>query len=85
MNSDDWEKGAGVTCGSCGQETWRLVAGTCPACYRKAEVKTAEELEVKSMRRYYTSQLRRGTISLAAMRGNRLGDTGRGAAGSPHP
>ena len=69
---NDWERSGGTFC-SCGSEVVRLIGGLCPQCHEKAEEERARKAGDKVERRYYKDQLRKGTISLAQMRGGRLG------------
>jgi|GEM_PF-1883271 len=49
----NWEKAKGILCPSCGQETHRLLATEetprCLACFRKAEERRDQELEMKAL------------------------------------
>lgn len=68
----EWEDAAGPICPKCGNETQRMVNGQCIICYKTMVAKKEEEQEERSMRRYYTRALQKGTVSLQQMRENRL-------------
>lgn len=69
---DNWERARGIQCPSCHRETLQLIMGVCPTCARKDEMARDKQLEEKTMRRYYQRQLRKGVISLRALRENLL-------------
>ena len=71
----DWDRAEGVACPKCGQEALRLADGMCNFCWNKADAVTVEEMEDKSMKAYYSRELRKGTISVTQMREGRLADT----------
>ena len=68
----EWDKAAGVTCPSCGQETFRTVDGSCLQCYNDKVAEREKKVEARAERRYYKDGLKKGTISLAQMRKGRL-------------
>lgn len=68
MMIDDWERAGGINCPKCHQEVVRIINGLCPQCHHAREKADAEQVEDKTMRRYYKRGLRRGTISLGQMR-----------------
>lgn len=72
MNQNEWDKTLGITCPNCGKEALRMIAGICLQCYRDKVAEREKIKEDKAERRYYTEQLRKGTISLAQMREGRL-------------
>ena len=68
MDAKEWEQAQGVECPKCHREALRLITGTCPECARVFEAQTAEQMEDKAERRYYTARLRKGDISLRQLR-----------------
>ncbi len=73
LNDSDWDRAGGQHCPQCKAEIVRLVSGLCPQCHQEAEAERARKLEDRTERRYYSDQMRKGTISLAQMREGRLG------------
>lgn len=73
MTEADWDAAGGLECPNCHNETVQLLDGLCPSCYRDRESQQAEKLEDRAERRYYTDQLRKGTIRLSDMKAGRLG------------
>lgn len=72
---ENWEKGRGVECPKCRQETLRLIDGVCPNCNRESDRVRDESIEDREMRRYYRRELNKGTISVGQMREGKLADT----------
>jgi len=68
MNSEDWDKAGGIFCRRCHQETVRVFNGLCLSCHQGDDAKKAEDMEMKSKRRYIRAHLARGDISLREIR-----------------
>lgn len=73
--SDNWEKSGGLFCSRCHGEVVRLINGLCPRCHGEDEKEIAGKMAMRAEKRYFTDQLRKGTISLADLREGRLGDS----------
>lgn len=72
MSIKEWNGAGGVLCPECGEETLRIIDGTCVQCYNRKVAERERKLEDKRERRYYKDALREGTISLRQMREGRL-------------
>lgn len=72
MSTNEWNDAQGVVCPKCGEETFRLIDGTCLSCYNRNVAERERKLEDKRERRYYKDALKRGTISLRQMKEGRL-------------
>jgi len=75
LSQRDWDRAEGVACPKCGGEALRLADGMCNSCWNVADAVTVDEMEDKSMRAYYSRELRKGTISVTQMREGRLAGT----------
>lgn len=73
IDEDDWDKGAGLICNQCGNESFRIIEGMCTQCWNEAEARRIEVLERKSEKRYYIRQLMTGQMTLTEMKKLRRG------------
>lgn len=74
MDEHDWEAAKGVICSSCGEETLRILDSTCPRCHLEKEKEKDNSQAMKRLKRYYTTALASGRITLAQMRKGLLGN-----------
>lgn len=68
----EWNRAGGVICPECGEETLRILYGTCLQCYNEKVSESERKLEDRSERRYFRRKLNEGTISLRQLREGRL-------------